>query len=877
MKPKKNLTAILLLLMCLPVVCFAQQEISGPQSGTLGPGNYVVVGDIQVESGESLNIVPGTTFLHNGDEPNYKWEIHGAFTAVGTENDSIYFLSQDGVTLYDRWGGLRFMFGAPVAVLDYCVVDNCHLDFDDFYVAGVNVNGGMGLNLTHSRVSNCYGWNISSGVYVINGDVFIDSCQIVGNFVMNYPDGVGIHLENCDDAQILHSVIAYNSGEMPASSCGGGGISCSNSDAYIAYNLIYKNETSLIGGGILAKSCTVTLENNTIIANKCENTYYPDDCYGGGICTVEGGIITGRNNIIYFNTCVNDPEWSGNVTLEFTCTSQELAGTGNIIDDPVFVDTPSCDYHLQQDSPCIDAGDPSSPPDPDGTIADMGALYYNSTPINVPAAPTDVAVIPDAGGELTVQIDWICPTTTFGGAALTDLDEMRVYRDESLVYTDTDPIIGGSGNCTDAPAESGVYLYKIVGFNDEGEGMPVLVYTWVGEDMPNVVENLLLVAQGENGYLIWDNPTTGLHGGAFNEPITGYHIARSDGEIFEVSGLQTDYLDSTIPAPGNYNYTVTPYNVIGDGGSETSNTEWLGEPFSGIIILRLDNNPFMTDLQASIQNFYTGQVVIAYDWNTYPITSEVDALFITTCWPHILSEAEVQPAVNYLDAGGKVYMEGSDTWYQDPPTPLHPYFNINPIADGIGDLETVIGHNFFEGMTWTYSGPNNFIDHIDPIEPAVTIFSNQSPPYNCGVAYDSGTYRTVGSSFELVSIGDINTFDDAVEGILNFFFEGLGIENENNIPNLSTKLGDNYPNPFNPSTTISFSLTTEFTENTEINIYNLKGQKVKTLVNERLLAGEHSVVWNGTNDSGKSVSSGVYFYKLESGKYTSTKKMIMMK
>lgn len=58
------------------------------------------------------------------------------------------------------------MNGAPTAILDYCVVDNCYLEYSDDYIAGVNVNGGMRLTLTHSRVSNCYSWNNSSGVYV---------------------------------------------------------------------------------------------------------------------------------------------------------------------------------------------------------------------------------------------------------------------------------------------------------------------------------------------------------------------------------------------------------------------------------------------------------------------------------------------------------------------------------------------------------------------------------------------------------------------------------------------------------------------------------------------------------------------------------------
>lgn len=90
------------------------------------------------------------------------------------------------------------------------------------------------------------------------------------------------------------------------------------------------------------------------------------------------------------------------------------------------------------------------------------------------------------------------------------------------------------------------------------------------------------------------------------------------------------------------------------------------------------------------------------------------------------------------------------------------------------------------------------------------------------------------------------------------------------------KLHQNYPNPFNPSTTISF-LTTNSHKLTSIKVYNLKGQKVKTLVNDVLPVGKHSVIWHGTDENGKSVSSGVYFYKLNSGDQSLTRKMILLK
>ncbi|MCK5051373.1 MAG: T9SS type A sorting domain-containing protein [Candidatus Cloacimonetes bacterium] len=107
-----------------------------------------------------------------------------------------------------------------------------------------------------------------------------------------------------------------------------------------------------------------------------------------------------------------------------------------------------------------------------------------------------------------------------------------------------------------------------------------------------------------------------------------------------------------------------------------------------------------------------------------------------------------------------------------------------------------------------------------------------------------------------------------------FIMTSTTVANDNIIPS-GTVLNANFPNPFNPETTICFS--NHKPGHVIVEIYNTKGQKVKTLVNEHLAASNHSVVWQGDDDTGKSVSSGIYFYKMNSGIYSSTKKMILMK
>ncbi len=113
------------------------------------------------------------------------------------------------------------------------------------------------------------------------------------------------------------------------------------------------------------------------------------------------------------------------------------------------------------------------------------------------------------------------------------------------------------------------------------------------------------------------------------------------------------------------------------------------------------------------------------------------------------------------------------------------------------------------------------------------------------------------------------------DGMGNFLPEPpTGIEEETN-PLIGSIELICYPNPFNPTTTISFSIPKD--DKVELSIYNIKGQKVKMLTSDHYLKGNHSVVWNGTDKNDKSVASGVYFYRLKTSDKTYSKKMMLLK
>lgn len=100
-------------------------------------------------------------------------------------------------------------------------------------------------------------------------------------------------------------------------------------------------------------------------------------------------------------------------------------------------------------------------------------------------------------------------------------------------------------------------------------------------------------------------------------------------------------------------------------------------------------------------------------------------------------------------------------------------------------------------------------------------------------------------------------------------------ENVNRPIAARTKLGNNYPNPFNPSTEIQFQLA--LSGNVKLEIFDISGRCVNTILNKEMSAGSHTAVWNGLNKQGQKVSSGLYFYRLTTKDFSESKKMMLIK
>ena len=182
-----------------------------------------------------------------------------------------------------------------------------------------------------------------------------------------------------------------------------------------------------------------------------------------------------------------------------------------------------------------------------------------------------------------------------------------------------------------------------------------------------------------------------------------------------------------------------------------------------------------------------------------------------------------------------------------------------------GNWETVVFDNFVPIDTDKEYYVGYLVSSFDGVLPAAY--------HDDGPRIEGGAYIRIGGNWTPLNSTAFN-FNFCIQGIaISTSPSGIG---DDVVPISTDILNENYPNPFNPTTTISYNLAND--SSVELSIYNLKGQKVKQLVSDQLSAGQYSVDWNGTDNNGKDVSSGIYLYKLKVGNhYTSTKKMILLK
>ncbi|MFZ1685549.1 MAG: FlgD immunoglobulin-like domain containing protein [Candidatus Zixiibacteriota bacterium] len=207
----------------------------------------------------------------------------------------------------------------------------------------------------------------------------------------------------------------------------------------------------------------------------------------------------------------------------------------------------------------------------------------------------------------------------------------------------------------------------------------------------------------------------------------------------------------------------------------------------------------------------------------------------------------------------------------DSPSRAKPGGDLN--GDGYDDLITSypLESSSFSYVDIFYGGPS--VDSIPDLRINVWEMPEYLLKFGMGIA---GLGDVNGDGVNDFSASGVDAYGHGVVYIFSGNKSGTAVDSDDNFGLPSTfSLHPAYPNPFNPSTTISFDLPKR--AEVKLIVFDLLGREVRKLVDQEMAAGAHSVKWDGTNEAGKAVASGVYFFKMTAGEFEKSVKGMLVK
>ena len=239
--------------------------------------------------------------------------------------------------------------------------------------------------------------------------------------------------------------------------------------------------------------------------------------------------------------------------------------------------------------------------------------------------------------------------------------------------------------------------------------------------------------------------------------------------------------------------------------------------------------------------------------------------------------------VFYGNGANNIYIKSNNTTIRNCVS-MNAGNSLFTVPSGLGIMYTNSDYNLFYDdtdfkMVWNGTIYNNLIAFCTASSQEAN--SKENDPHFIGASNDD--FRVQYNSVVIDAGTDVGLIEDYIGNPVPFStrpdmgayeWQGTGVENYE-LP-VTDYLLTNYPNPFNPTTTIEFSI--QYDSQIELSIFTIRGQIVKTLAQNKFTKGSHSIIWNGDDDFGNSISSGVYLYKLNiNGKTELVKKCLLLK
>jgi choice-of-anchor B domain-containing protein len=467
-----------------------------------------------------------------------------------------------------------------------------------------------------------------------------------------------------------------------------------------------------------------------------------------------------------------------------------------------------------------------------------------------PKNATNLSAYSDYTTPTSIYLTWQDPDELVNGNQLNSSDfNIEIYRDDTLLVA---TVPGGNENFTDSGLLDGnKYSYKLITkiILNDSSSLAVQASWMAGGSPISSAPGSVYILDNQSPYTIkWTNPKKNIDGTPLDD-FAGVKLYENDILISTFSRTASDSgkSDSASFTASGYNdyYLVAFDNENPSNDSEPSNSAY---------------KPLSLPL---FDSFPTNAVINPAHWiNTNAEVNNVgvnppSSPYVLSLDAHPTGGDKVESLPFYLEglSGSQVLLS---YWYQ-------PQGSGN--APELGDelyLDFLNSHGQWINIR-TYPGSS------------VTNFVNETIDVATQNAGTDATFLFPAFQFRFRNIGTadaISHYDFWLIDDVSLDIVPNGIDNDPSLP-VKYSISPNFPNPFNPTTTINFELPKA--GDVSLVIYNVLGQEVKTLIKNNIQAGKYSATWNGKGNNGSLVASGVYVYEFRADNYVKTQKMVLMK